>query len=126
MARKDIKTQHESVQNIKAKDTRYLRFITRKLLHSVEKTVDLFNNEKYAELEALAKTNILLFGSKASLAETLVTLADLMIKLNQIQRTEDSRTYEEEQSAYKFADADIALIQVFLKKIKEENALVSD
>lgn len=95
-------------------------------MHSVERTVDLFNNEKYAELEALSKTNNLLFGSKASLAETLVTLSDLMVKLNQIQRTEDSRTYEEVQSAYKFEDADVALIQNYIKKLKEEDSLVSD
>ncbi len=116
MAKKIIKAQNESVQNVETDDIHYLRSITRKLLHSVEEAIELYSSKKQAEIEALSKTHNLLFGSKASLADTLVKLADLMIKLNQQQRQEDGRTFE--GSAHVMSEIDIALVEDFVKKAK--------
>lgn len=117
MAKKIIKTQYGSAQNTEDKDTRYLKFITRKLLNSVEEAANLYINSDSANMKAREENHNLLFGSKASLASTLVTLADLMIKLNQLAPSEKSRT-SEEKSSQVLSDHDIALVEAFVKKIK--------
>jgi hypothetical protein len=108
----------ESVQNVEGRDTRFLRKTTFKLLQHVEKAAELCNNPAAtdAELEKLDKTTKLLFGGKKSLADVMVMLSDLMLKLNQKMSEMDGSNADEFNSH--FTDFDVQLAKNFLKDLR--------
>lgn len=108
MARKIIKTNS---------DTKYLQTVTRKLLHSLENLIERLCVAEGEEYKSLKEAHELLFGQKASLAGTLVILADLLLKLEKEQAVLPCDN-EQEKSAYNLSAVDIALVEAFVQKLK--------
>ena len=105
----------------KDRDARFLKFLTLKILRIVEKSAVLLDNADSKQLETLRERHNLLFGSKMSLVENLVILAELLIKLNQILPEEEDMLSEKEEHI-SFTDADIALVNAFVAKQRLANA----
>jgi hypothetical protein len=118
MVRKNTKKQSADME-IPAddKDIRYLQSVIRKFLAITEEAMEQLNLVDGEEFSVLHKKYELLFGAKASFAGTLVIVADLLIKLNpQAEGGKDG--IPEEKQAYALSDADVALVQAFVRKLK--------
>lgn len=114
MVRKARKTPYESAQFAKDRDTRFLKFLTWKMLRIVERSAELCDSTDLKQLEILRKRHNLLFGSKISLVESLVMLAELLIKLNQLSPEEEVKLSGGQVQS--LSEVDIALINHFLTK----------
>lgn len=117
MVEKTRKTPYESAKTAKGRDTRFSKFLTWKILRIVERSAELYSNADLKQLETLRERHNLLFGGKISLAESLVMLVELMIKLNQFSPEEEVKLSEENQMKF-LSDVDIALINAFVKKVE--------
>lgn len=115
MARKIIQKPSKTITA--DDDIHYLQAVTRKALHSLENVIERLSVAEADDYKSLKETHELLFGQKASLAGTLVILADLLLKLEkeQISLSTDN---EPEKSSYNLSAVDIALVEAFVKKLK--------
>ena len=98
-------------------DARNLKFLTQRLLQHVEGVINLCHSEKVDRLEALEKTHNFLFG-KASVVNSLATLTDLLIKLDQLPDSKEMET--EKDNSEVFSEYDITLIEAFVRKQKAQ------
>ena len=96
-------------------DREYLKVITRKMLCRLEACleVDLFT--KASEVKSNDALYALIFGSKASLATTLISLAELLQQLH----SEETSTKASSSETLTLSAADIALVESFVEKIKQ-------
>jgi hypothetical protein len=96
------------------RDASYLRFLTRKLLLHVENVINLSFSGKTEQLKQLEESHALIFG-KASVVNSLATLAELLTRLNQLPEIEGMKVAEE-RTASSLTEYDITLIKHYLKK----------
>lgn len=96
----------------------HLRSITRKLLVIIEDRIERINAAKKAEITDIKESNDLLFGNKLSIAGNLVILADLLAKMGD-EATDNSVDILEKNSAHNLSEYDIALVEAFVKKLKD-------
>ena len=94
----------------------HLHLITRKLLISIEERIERINMAEKDEFEKLKNTHELLFGNKTPIAGNLVILAELLEKLGDVE--DNDAVFSTHGSGNKLSEADIALVEEFVKKLK--------
>ncbi len=94
----------------------HLQLITRKLLISIEERVERLNTATKDELEQLKGSHELLFGNKTPIAGNLVILAELLEKMGDVEAND--AVFSAKGSGNKLSQADIALVEEFVKKLK--------
>ncbi|MEZ5690814.1 MAG: hypothetical protein R3D71_04020 [Rickettsiales bacterium] len=124
MAKRNTKKEN-SVKSVDINDIDYIKKITLKLLNVIEQAIEYLKGENSEKIESHEKKHNLLFGSKTSLAATLVTLANLLVELNQISSNEagnntGNMTAKDSQDniSNKLSENDIALVEAFVRKLK--------
>jgi hypothetical protein len=99
----------------------HLHLITRKLLISIEERIERLNTIKDDdEIDQIKNTHELLFGNKTPIAGNLVILAELLEKLGG--DLQNDAEFNAHDSGHKLSDADIALVEEFIKKMKAPTA----
>jgi hypothetical protein len=96
----------------------HLRNITRKLLDTIESRIESINVADEDEIKQIKASNDLLFGNKLSIAENLVILADLLVKMGD-KTTDSSADILEKNSSHNLSEYDITLVEAFVKKLKD-------
>ncbi len=94
-------------------DMARLKAVTRGLLEKLEKALEEPVALKSDAFDAQTKVHERLFGAKASLASTLVTLADLFLKLEGVAPGEDVVT-----AGRALSEADVALVEAFVQRMQ--------
>jgi len=94
----------------------HLQLITRKLLITIEERIERLNIAEIDELDKLRSSHELLFGNKTPIAGNLVILAELLEKLGDVE--DNDAVFSAHGSGNKLSEADIALVEEFVKKLK--------
>lgn len=99
----------------KENDINRLKLLTRKILANMNKELENKKPPAFAAVEGWEKAHALVFG-KAPLSDSLVTLSDLLLKLNEVDVSQDA------EHATPLGQGDMALVEAFLRKIGEHYA----
>jgi len=94
-----------------------LKAVSRKMLALLEEALD--SAPFYADDTLGQKLHERLFGGKTSLAATLVTLAELLLKLEQAGKVPFGAGYVADDTAIAaLSQADVALVEAFVRKMQ--------
>ncbi|MDE3016050.1 MAG: hypothetical protein KGI29_03910 [Pseudomonadota bacterium] len=99
-------------KSARKQDIDRLKGLTRKILLNMNKELENKKPPAFASVEGWEKAHALVFG-KAPLSDSLVTLSDLLLKLNDVDVEEKSG------DGAPLAQTDVALVEAFLRKIGE-------
>jgi hypothetical protein len=101
----------------KPRGLEYVKRVAHKMLERLEKELDRQPSKEQGEDALVAKHHERLFGVKASLAETLVEVAWLVMKLEEVCVTEYVK-----QAGVALSEADAALLEAFVHKVRVTDA----
>jgi len=96
-----------------------LKNISRKMLDRLEQALEEEQANSDPKLKQDAHERM--FGVKSSLAATLVTLAELMLRLEQADKTIGDDNTALNANAQALSASDIALVEAFVGKIKNNH-----
>lgn len=97
-------------------DMDLLRGVVRQLLLHIQASLEREEQADVLQKEYLQERHARLFGAKASVAGVLLTLAELITRLN------SSPAGTEEGAAMLLSDADMALLEGHIGKLRDANA----
>ncbi len=103
------------------RDTRQMLLTARQLLANHRKLTELLPKATGDELAVLEKRCNLLFGTKNSLASSLITLAELIFKIYEtIEKPPDTESNTTSSPA--LSEYDIGLIEAFLNRMQQADS----
>lgn len=122
MSKKNTNSQTFITQLLDDEDASNIQAVARRMLVSIDETIQCLTFINAAELDDLERAHNLMFGSKNSLADALVTVTDLLIKVKQSKAEANREEVAAEQSYKGLSEADIAIVQAFVKNVKSTEA----
>lgn len=106
-------------------DKAYLQSITRKLLSNLEQIVQRLECADEENIAHIKVIHELLFGQKSSIAGSLVVLSDLLLRLGSDVAQNSADTSKDETWADRLSESDIALVESFVSKFRNDVAVAS-
>jgi len=99
-------------------DVDRLRDVMRKMLNRLEAALDEMEVFDEAKIKQRSGQYDRLFGSKTSLAETLVMIAELLMKVEVFQGAREEGQGQQAM-AIALPDADVALVEAFVQRMQQ-------
>ena len=98
----------------------YLKAVTRKMLKRLEDMMD--HEDVFTDSDVIrhVKLQESLFGAKSSLVASLVTLSELLLRLEEEQHASSAMGYL--QAPAELSEADVELVKAFVCKIPDREA----